>query len=623
YSQSENKGAKTDPRWPTKRELRRKLWEIRKELLVYGTNNPVTVNSYKRFAENYTQQMRWLDIIVKPDSLVTSADLDTVPLWLIGTPTSNSLLAKMQPFLPVKMEKNKFSIAEVTYTDSKDIFTLSTYPNPFNRALPISIISGNSDESVVAYLLNIYRWSARAGDFRVFRDGKGVAFGFFAQEKNGPWKVDTDNFRNYLNLSQVVLETAHFVFTYHGQDIPEKRIQKFAQEQERRLSALLNRLHKSKVDLSSFPKIDYHFYESLEDKGLITGNTDLSHFNLENWQVHTIFNDDLNGGDFYSDAKLIFYKYVGKSESQALRDGVAMYFSEGWGKRGYQYWAKLLHNSSNVNALEDLLNSNMYNKESYLFMRPLAGSFVAFLIAEYGWSKFLALYKRWPSAGLPPQKLPGFTIQELEQRWSAYLERLNVDIKAPVNADNAFQPKFQKGFCYAHEGYQIYNGYLSRKSFESLQKLRSLGTDWISLSTFGYLNNRNQPGYLRYSFGAGSENDESLIQAFLYAKSLGMGVMLKPHILMRSMNWGWPGEVAMQNEEAWQLFFKYYYSWIRHYALLAEMYHMDLLCIGVELMQTTRDHQAEWREIIAKIRQIYHGPLVYAANWYREFEQIT
>ena len=91
-----------------------------------------------------------------------------------------------------------------------------------------------------------------------------------------------------------------------------------------------------------------------------------------------------------------------------------------------------------------------------------------------------------------------------------------------------------------------------------MQKLRLLGTDWISLSPFGYLNNRNQPAYLRYSFGVGAENDESLIQDFLYAKSLGMGVMLKPHILMRSMHWGWPGEVAMQNEKDWQLFFKYY-----------------------------------------------------------------
>ena len=87
-------------------------------------------------------------------------------------------------------------------------------------------------------------------------------------------------------------------------------------------------------------------------------------------------------------------------------------------------------------------------------------------------------------------------------------------------------------------------------------------------------------------------------------------------------NWGWPGEVEMKSEKDWQKFFKYYNSWIRHYALLAEMYGMDSFCVGVELLKTTRDHQQEWREIISKVRRIYHGPIVYAANWGEEFEQI-
>jgi arabinogalactan endo-1,4-beta-galactosidase len=220
--------------------------------------------------------------------------------------------------------------------------------------------------------------------------------------------------------------------------------------------------------------------------------------------------------------------------------------------------------------------------------------------------------------------LSAISLQELEDGWQTYLDELEVESLNIVRTDDYVKPaRFQKGFCYAHEGYQIYNGYLSRKSFESLEKLRSLGVEWISLSPFGYLKDRNKPSYLIYSFGAGSENDESIIAAFHAAKKLGMGVMLKPHVLMHSGNWGWPGEIKMTSEKDWQKFFKYYYRWIRHYALLAEMYNVDILCIGVELVHATQGHEAEWRKLISQIKQIYHGPLVYAANWGQEFENLS
>jgi len=500
------------------------------------------------------------------------------------------------------------------------VYVLALYPNPLNTSMPISVISGNSDTGVAEFLVNTYSWNTRAGDVQIFRDGQGVTFGFFKQANNGPWKIDTEKTRSYLNAARLVLQTAHYDFIYHGMGLTEERVRIFAEAQERNMRALLQRMPGN----SSIPRLQYHLYESFEDKGLITRNTDLSHANFDNGQVHGIFNENINGGDFYLDAQLIFQKLVGKCDSPALWDGIGTYFSKDWGRRGFRHWAKLLYQTGNVNALADMLDSKIYSQESYLFMRPLAGSFVEFLISKYGWGNFLELYKSWPESGLPQTSLPGFTIPELEKGWRTYLEALKVNMSDRERTDGAaLQPVFQKGFCYAHEGYQIYNGYLSRKSFESLQTLRALGADWISLTPFGYLDDRNKPGYLHYSFGAGAENDESLIAAAAFAKKLGMRVMLKPHVLMNSWNWGWPGEIEMKTEEDWQLFFKYYYSWIRHYALLAEMYDMDMFCIGVELMHTTRDHQAEWRGMISKIRQIYRGPLVYAANWWQEFEHIT
>lgn len=54
-----------------------------------------------------------------------------------------------------------------------------------------------------------------------------------------------------------------------------------------------------------------------------------------------------------------------------------------------------------------------------------------------------------------------------------------------------------------------------------------------------------------------------------------------------------------------------------HYGRLAEEEHGDLLCVGVEL-DAARHRDADWRAVIAALRALYSGPLVYAASWRRE-----
>jgi hypothetical protein len=78
----------------------------------------------------------------------------------------------------------------------------------------------------------------------------------------------------------------------------------------------------------------------------------------------------------------------------------------------------------------------------------------------------------------------------------------------------------------------------------------------------------------------------------------------------------------MKSESDWDLFFDQYYQWISHYALLAEMYDVEALCIGVEFSKATLAKEYKWRALIGKIRALYSGQLTYAANWGEEFENI-
>jgi hypothetical protein len=266
--------------------------------------------------------------------------------------------------------------------------------------------------------------------------------------------------------------------------------------------------------------------------------------------------------------------------------------------------------------LAALLDNGAFVTQSYLIASPLAGSFVSFIVNSFGKRVLLDNYRTWQPSG--PEE-----IERLEKGWHLYLDGVAARYNDQIDTDrDRFRQArgFQKGFCHAHEGYRIYDGYLSEASDAALGKLASLGTNAVSITPFSFMRDPNKPIPLPFSHGSGAENDECVIHSANTAQELGMSVMLKPHIwLGRS----WPGEIEMKSDDDWKKFFGYYESWILHYALLAEMYDIETLCIGVELVRTTIGHEDEWRRIIASVRQLYSGSIVYAANWGTEFENIS
>jgi hypothetical protein len=100
-----------------------------------------------------------------------------------------------------------------------------------------------------------------------------------------------------------------------------------------------------------------------------------------------------------------------------------------------------------------------------------------------------------------------------------------------------------------------------------------------------------------------------------------MKVMMKPQVWVGRDSW--PGSVNFASPSEWDQFMNNYENWIVHYAILSELSDADLLCIGTEFVQATLKNPARWRSLISRVRQVYHGPLVYAANYGKEFEGIT
>ena len=178
---------------------------------------------------------------------------------------------------------------------------------------------------------------------------------------------------------------------------------------------------------------------------------------------------------------------------------------------------------------------------------------------------------------------------------------------------------WQKGITYTHL-YRPQSDLLSGRSRASLAYLRrSVKAEWIALNPFGYQHSFNSSAIHRRD----DPPDAHLRHAIRQAHRFGLKVMLKPHIWLIDRAGGkWRGEIEMESEAEWKRWFDQYERFILHYARLAADEEVELLCIGTELGTTARTRERDWRRIIRATRQEFDGPLVYAANWWHEYDQI-
>jgi hypothetical protein len=161
-----------------------------------------------------------------------------------------------------------------------------------------------------------------------------------------------------------------------------------------------------------------------------------------------------------------------------------------------------------------------------------------------------------------------------------------------------------------------------------LEYLAAKNVNWISQTPFAWQQGHDNPSIGSHTKdqenqeGWWGERDDGLKITTEFAKANGIKTILKPHIWLRDEAGKWRGEIKMKSEEDWKKWFSDYEGFIMHYARLAEATQMEMLCIGTELHQTCVEREADWRNLIAKIRTVYSGPLTYAANFSNEYEEI-
>ncbi len=345
-----------------------------------------------------------------------------------------------------------------------------------------------------------------------------------------------------------------------------------------------------------------YVYNSFEEKGAHIRNIQLAHANPAKSTIYCIWNQTFDGIAERLEWQILLYEKFGDPVNGHYGRAVTAAMAEQWNHKSLQEWNRIL------SARNLIPNWNFFKKNEQRLSEFIAIPYLAIIAGEikktYGIEALSELYR---NGQLPSQ---------------FHMETKNPKPKIvpAMNRKKLFTPEFQKGMTYAYWN-SVNAGYAGEKSSVSLRQLKNSGVEWIAAVPYGYMEDHDSTEIHAAGHNIHAESDESMFQLALDARQLGIKIMMKPQIWISHE--AWPGKIRMNSPEDWEQWFGSYEQWIVHYALIAELMNADLYCVGTELVETTLQHPKRWRDLIAKVREVYSGPLVYASNWGKEFEEIT
>lgn len=162
---------------------------------------------------------------------------------------------------------------------------------------------------------------------------------------------------------------------------------------------------------------------------------------------------------------------------------------------------------------------------------------------------------------------------------------------------------------------------------DQLQQLKKAHIEWLTFVPYGWQADYNSAAVGRRGedYSSWSRRDSAFARQIQWVKEEGFLVMMKPHIWMGDNESGkWRSEIEPEGGEAgWQKWAASYQDFILHYAKMSEALGIEMFCIGTELHQPIKGHPEFWKQLIGEVRKVFSGQLTYAANWYKEVDDVS
>jgi hypothetical protein len=188
--------------------------------------------------------------------------------------------------------------------------------------------------------------------------------------------------------------------------------------------------------------------------------------------------------------------------------------------------------------------------------------------------------------------------------------------------------------------------YAAPAAAKSMQKLADTGADWVCIAFAPNMRTYDTPEILYSDANPRMATDAEIRHAIDLARHNDLRVILKPVVNCADDTWRawirfyrpvtdeeraagitgefdpWGEEPQMldgmvRDQEKWDQWWEDYTNYLVHYAKIAEAKQVPALCLGCE-MNSTEEFDDKWRQLIAKVREVYSGLLTYDANHGRE-----
>lgn len=139
-----------------------------------------------------------------------------------------------------------------------------------------------------------------------------------------------------------------------------------------------------------------------------------------------------------------------------------------------------------------------------------------------------------------------------------------------------------------------------------------LGANWIAIIPYAFMESGNPEIEYNCPKNWWGDTPEGIKTTVNFSRSNKMKLLLKPHFWVDGKNWA--GDISF-NERDWQKWEKNYEAFILRMAEMAAQHKIEMLCIGTELKSAVKERPQYWTSLIPKIKAVYKGKLIYAANW--------
>ncbi len=577
-------------------------------VIVYGTTGAEHAAQLRADAETlgrrYAERGRAVRVVADRD--LTDADRQGAAMVVVGRPAANGLTRAITDGLPVQFVDGGFRFGGRLYRKRSHVLQLVSL-SPWNSQRPLVLLAGAAlDVSLATPRL----WLGRR-DYTVFDGRAAVRYGRLRDGVvDAALDTDIEAERETWVAGLQRFSGDHVDLHYAPGSPADGAREQLARRLDRRVERALDELR-----LTLPGRLRYYLYPSVEAKGRLADSAALSHADTGTMVVHAVYDGRRDGLTVPRGVELLLRDLWSAPSRPYLARGFA------WMLAGLPYEeaaARYLHHGFAADprrlAATDQGEPQDLPKPVY---QALAASWVAFLRNALGEEGFRRHY-----AGRPLADGEALTRAWQQRLRQAGIPHLATWRREAVSARRGYDRDlgFQKGFNYAHSNGRV-GGYVTARSRESLSAVAATGANAVALVPYGFASTSRLTDIRRAGDSIRTESDESIRVAAADARARGLRVMLKPQIWISSQFW--PSQIDFDTDEAWRRWFESYEAWIMGYALLAEELKIDLLCVGTELTYPAIEQSERFRALIERIRRVYHGPLVYAANWHREFEEIT